>query len=39
VEVESSASGKAGADSQRNLAMMKNTYNEARHLQGLEAIQ
>ena len=39
VEVESSASGKTSADSQRNLAMMKDKYNEARHLQGLEPIK
>jgi hypothetical protein len=39
VEAESSASGKAGADSQRNLAMMKDHYNEARRSQGLEPIQ
>jgi hypothetical protein len=39
VEVESSPSGKASADSQHNLAMMKDEYNEARHLQGLEPIK
>jgi hypothetical protein len=39
VEAESSASGKAGAESQRNLAMMKDHYNEARRSQGLEPIR
>jgi len=39
VEVESSPSGRASPVSQRNLAMMKDKYNEARHLQGMEPIQ
>ena len=39
VEVESSPSGKASADSQRNLAIMKDKYNEARRSQGLEQIK
>jgi len=34
-----SASGGARADSQRSLAAMKDRYNEARHLQGLEPIK
>jgi len=38
VEVES-APGSAGAESQRNLAAMKDKYNEARRLQGLEQIK
>jgi hypothetical protein len=38
VEFESAASGKAGADSQRNLAIMKDRYNEVRRSQGLEPI-
>jgi hypothetical protein len=39
VEVESSPSGKASADSQRNLATMKDKYNEARRSLGLEQIK
>jgi hypothetical protein len=39
VGAESSASGGAGADSQRSVALMKDKYNEARHLQGLEPIK
>ena len=39
VEVESSAPGKSSADSQRKLAVMKEKYNEARRLQGLENIK
>jgi hypothetical protein len=38
VQVESE-SGNAGADSQRNLAAMRDKYNEARRLQGLEQIK
>lgn len=38
VEVDS-ASGSAGADARRNLAAMKDKYNEARRLQGLEEIK
>jgi hypothetical protein len=29
----------AGADSQHTLALMKDKYNEARHVQGLEPIK
>jgi hypothetical protein len=39
IEVQSSAAGGAGADSQRNLALMKDRYNEARRSQGLEQIK
>ena len=39
VAAESSAPGKTSADSQRTLALMKDKYNEARHLQGLEPIK
>ena len=39
VAAESSASGSAGADSQRALALMKDKYNEARRSQGLEPIK
>jgi hypothetical protein len=39
IEVQSSASGGAGADSQRNLALMKERYNEARRSQGLEPLR
>jgi hypothetical protein len=39
VEVESNASGKASADSQRNLAVMKDKYNEVRRSQGLEQLK
>jgi hypothetical protein len=39
VAARSSASGSAGADSQRNLALMKDKYNEARRSQGLEQIK
>lgn len=39
VAAGSGASGNAGADSQRTLALMKDKYNEARHLQGLEPIK
>jgi hypothetical protein len=39
IEVQSSASGGDGADSQRNLALMKDRYNEARRSQGLEQIK
>ncbi|HEY2634780.1 MAG TPA: hypothetical protein VGI51_08645 [Steroidobacteraceae bacterium] len=39
VAAESSAPGKTGADSQHTLALMKDKYNEARHLQGLEPIK
>jgi hypothetical protein len=38
VEAESSASGKA-AESRRNLALMKDKYNEVRRSQGLEQIK
>ena len=31
--------GAAGADSQHTLALMKDKYNEARHVQGLEPIK
>jgi hypothetical protein len=34
-----SAPGAAGADSQHTLALMKDKYNEARHVQGLEPIK
>jgi len=39
VEVKSSAPGAASADAQRNLAAMKDRYNEARRSQGLEQIK
>jgi hypothetical protein len=39
VAAESSAPGKTSADSQRTIALMKDKYNEARHLQGLEPIK
>jgi hypothetical protein len=39
VESQSSASGKPGADAQRNLALMKDKYNAARRSQGLEQIK
>ena len=39
VAAESGAPGKTSADSQRTLALMKDKYNEARHLQGLEPIK
>jgi hypothetical protein len=39
VEVESSPSGKSTAESQRNLAIMKEKYNEARRSQGLEQLK
>ena len=39
VDAQSSASGGAGAESQRNLALMKDRYNEARRSQGLEPIK
>jgi hypothetical protein len=39
VETQSSAAGKNSADSQRKLAAMKDKYNEARRLQGLEPIK
>jgi hypothetical protein len=39
VEVQSGASGGAGAAARRNLAVMKDKYNEARRSQGLEQIK
>lgn len=39
VELQSSASGKGGADAQRKLAAMKDKYNEARRSQGLEQLK
>jgi hypothetical protein len=39
IEVQSSASGGAGAESQRTLALMKDRYNQARRAQGLEPIK
>jgi hypothetical protein len=39
VEVESSPSGKGTAESQRNLEIMKEKYNEARRSQGLEQLK
>lgn len=39
VEVESSPPGHASAESQRNLAIMKDKYNEARRSQGLEQLK
>jgi hypothetical protein len=39
IEVESSPSGKNTAESQRNLAIMKEKYNEARRSQGLEQLK
>ncbi len=39
VEVESNAAAGDGAESRRNLAVMKNRYNEARRSQGLEQIK
>jgi hypothetical protein len=39
VEVQSSASGSASAESQRNLSAMKDKYNEVRRSQGLEKIE
>jgi hypothetical protein len=39
VEVQSSAPGKSAADARRNLALMKDKYNEARRSQGLEQIK
>ena len=38
VDAQSSATGKSGGDSQRKLAAMKDKYNEARRLQGLEPV-
>ncbi|HXA36582.1 MAG TPA: hypothetical protein VNW26_09640 [Steroidobacteraceae bacterium] len=39
VELESEPSGSASAESQRNLKIMKDKYNEARRSQGLEQIK
>jgi hypothetical protein len=39
VEVQSTAPGGASAESRRNLALMKDKYNEARRSQGLEQIK
>ncbi|HEV7614457.1 MAG TPA: hypothetical protein VGO37_21445 [Steroidobacteraceae bacterium] len=39
VEVQSNANGGAGAESRRNLEIMKDKYNEARRAQGLERIK
>ena len=39
VEVESNSPGSASAESRRNLALMKDKYNEARRSQGLEQIK
>jgi hypothetical protein len=39
VEAQSSSSGTAGVDSQRNLSAMKDKYNEVRRSQGLEQIK
>ena len=39
VEAQSSSSGRAGADAQRNLGLMKDKYNDARRSQGLEPMK
>jgi hypothetical protein len=39
IEAQSSASGSAGTDAQRNLALMRDKYNDARRSQGLEPIK
>ena len=39
VEVQTTGSGKGGEESQRNLGLTKDKYNEVRRSQGLEQIQ